>query len=304
MFDTLAPAVAELFERSADLCELYSTRFPIVVVDEFQDTNVDQWRVVQALSERSTIICLADPDQRIFDHIEGVDEHRLENAKILLEPETFDLSSDNHRSPESGILEYANAVLRNTPAATPKNLHVLWYRYDKPEHMTHAVVQRALDRLRDVVPGAPTLAVLTRVNTFAGRISEQLGQEGLFQGGQLRPVDHVLYWDPELAAASALVVASVLEWPTRPAEEAVSTTLRSFCDYYRTKVGLGTAGARKTVATLERAIGAIAAGKAPAAKPPRCCSRRSRSTPRSLGARSRTGRSPAPSCMAARSSTR
>lgn len=266
VFDTLAPAVAELFERSADLRELYSTRYPIVVVDEFQDTNFDQWRVVQALSERSTLICLADPDQRIFDHIEGVDEHRLEDAKTLLEPETFDLSSDNHRSPESGILEYANAVLRNTPAATPENLHILWYRYDKPEHMTHAVVQKALNRLRDVVPAPPTVAVLTRVNSFAGRISEQLGQEGLFKGEQLRPVDHVLYWDPELAAASALVVASILEWPTRPAEGAVSSTLQSLCDYYRTKVGLGTAGARKTVATLERAIDAIAAGKAPAAK--------------------------------------
>ena len=36
VFDTLAPAVAELLERSADLRDLYSTRYPVVVVDEFQ----------------------------------------------------------------------------------------------------------------------------------------------------------------------------------------------------------------------------------------------------------------------------
>jgi hypothetical protein len=36
--------------------------------------------VVPALSERTTIVCLADPDHRILDHIEGVDEHRLERC--------------------------------------------------------------------------------------------------------------------------------------------------------------------------------------------------------------------------------
>ena len=61
VFDTLAPAVADLLERSADLRALYSARYPVIVVDEFQDTSTDQWRFVQALCPLSTIICLADP---------------------------------------------------------------------------------------------------------------------------------------------------------------------------------------------------------------------------------------------------
>lgn len=266
VFDTLAPAVAELLERSADLRALYSDRYPVVVVDEFQDTNVDQWRVVRALSARSTIICLADPDQRIFDHIEGVDEHRLEEAKQTLQPTTFDLSSDNHRSPASGILEYANAVLRNTPTAVPDNIKVRSYRYDKPEELTHDFVQRVLTALRSQLPTHPTVAVLTRVNAFAGRISETMSQEGSFRGQQLAPIDHVLFWDPELAAASALVVASILEWPTQPPTDAAVGTLRSISDYYRVKVGLGTTGARGKIQTIERAISAISDGRAPAAK--------------------------------------
>lgn len=266
VFDTLAPTVAELLERSSDLCALYGTRYPVVVVDEFQDTNLDQWRVVHALSERSTIICLADPDQRIFDHIEGVDEHRLQEAKKALEPETFDLSSENHRSPASGILEYANAVLRNTATAPPASVQVGWYRYDKPEQFTHALVQRVLEHLRNQLPSPPTVAVLTRVNAFAGRISESLSQDEDFKGEHLIPIDHVLFWDPELAAASALVVASVLEWPNRPAQDAVVGTLASLADYYRVKVGLGTAGARSKITTIERAITAITEGKNPASK--------------------------------------
>lgn len=266
VFDTLAPTLAELLERSADLRELYSSRYPVIVVDEFQDTNLDQWRVVRSLSEQSTIICLADPDQRIFDHIEGVDENRLDDAKVALDPRTFDLSSDNHRNPASGILEYANAVLRNTPTSTPVNVKVLEYRYDKPEQVTHMMVQRALELLRTQLDTPPTLAVLTRVNAFAGRISETLSQVGTLRGEQLAPVDHALFWDPELAAASALVVASILEWPQRPANVAVTGTLQSIADYYRVKVGLGTAGARSKIMTIERAITAIREGKNVASK--------------------------------------
>ncbi|UAK31984.1 ATP-dependent helicase [Nocardia asteroides] len=266
VFDTLAPTVAELFERSADLRELYSTRYPVVVVDEFQDTNTDQWRVVRALSKQSTIICLADPDQRIFDHIDGVDENRLEEAKKALEPETFDLSSDNHRSPASGILEYANAALRNTPTAKPTNVRFIGYKYDKPEQVTHWVVQRALSWLGEQLSAPPTLAVLTRVNAFAGRISTSLSEEAAFQGEHLVPIDHILYWDPELAAASALVVGSILEWPRRSAKDAAISTLQSLADYYLVKVGLGTVGARGVIATLERAIDAIRSGRRPASK--------------------------------------
>ena len=90
VFDQLAPVAATLLERSPALRRLYSSRYPLVIVDEFQDTNLDQWRVIQALAEGSTIICLADPDQRIFeDFIPGVDEARLQQAVEVLNPDTL-----------------------------------------------------------------------------------------------------------------------------------------------------------------------------------------------------------------------
>lgn len=266
VFDTLAPALGDLLERSSDLRNLYSARYPVIVVDEFQDTSRDQWRVIRALSARSTIICLADPDQRIFDHIEGVDEHRLEEAKEILRPEIFDLSSDNHRSPASGILEYANAVLRNTPTAEPPNVVTYTYGYTKPELATHLLAQRTLMKLASQLDTPPTVAILTRVNSFAGRISEGLTQAGEWKGEQLAPIDHILYWDPELAAASALVVASILEWPVLPAKDALVRTLECIADYYRVKLGLGTAGARSKIVTLERAVTAVASDNQTASK--------------------------------------
>ncbi|MCD1287805.1 ATP-dependent helicase [Brevibacterium sp. CCUG 69071] len=266
VFDTLAPTLADLLERSNDLRALYSRRYPIIVVDEFQDTNTDQWRVVRALSAMSTIVCLADPDQRIFDHLDGVDEHRLEVAKSILQPTTFDLSSDNHRSPASGILEYANAILRNTPTEAPTDVKFLWYRYESPEGLTHLATQKAIGLLSPHLENPPTIAILTRVNTFASRISENLTTQQEFNREALVPIDHILYWDPELAAASALVVASILEWPTLSAQDAVTSTLSCIADYYRVKLGLGTAGARSKINTIERSVKAVRAGKKVASK--------------------------------------
>lgn len=267
VFDTLAPTVADILERSAHARALYSHRYPVVVVDEFQDTSIDQWRVIQALSAGSTIICLADPDQRIFDHLDGVDEHRLIEAKEVLGPKTFDLSADNHRSPTSGLLDFANAVLHNTPASFPPNVHYFAYRnWDRPELIAHSYARRVLAWLKSNVGSNATLAVLTPENKFAAQVSEALSETNTLNGESLPPVDHTLFWDIQLASAAALVVASILEWPTKAPEKGAADTLVSLVDYYRVKLGTGTAGARGTINTLENAISAIRASKAPRAK--------------------------------------
>ena len=147
VFDQLAPAAATLLERSPALRRLYSSRYPLVIVDEFQDTNLDQWRAIQALAEGSTIICLADPDQRIFeDFIPGVDEARLQQAVEVLNPARFDLAGDNHRSAGNGILDYANAVLRSRPASRPEAVQEVRYRSGTAEQLAHHAI---------VLPPAP-----------------------------------------------------------------------------------------------------------------------------------------------------
>ena len=75
-FDLFAASVADLLEVSAKLRALVASKYPVIVLDEFQDTSADQWRVVKALGDRCTLIALADPEQRIFEFI-GADPERL-----------------------------------------------------------------------------------------------------------------------------------------------------------------------------------------------------------------------------------
>lgn len=110
-FDLFAPTVAGLLESSEKLRKLIAGKYPVIVLDEFQDTNADQWRVVRALGEFSTMIALADPEQRIFDFI-GADPKRLDHFIEAFAPKQFDLAGDNHRSKGTEIALFGNDILR------------------------------------------------------------------------------------------------------------------------------------------------------------------------------------------------
>jgi DNA helicase-2/ATP-dependent DNA helicase PcrA len=61
VFDRLAGTAATLLCGKPTVRALYSDTYPLIIVDEFHDTNDDQWQAVRTLSETSTIVCLADP---------------------------------------------------------------------------------------------------------------------------------------------------------------------------------------------------------------------------------------------------
>lgn len=264
VFDRLAGTAATILERSGVVRALYSDAYPLIIVDEFQDTNTDQWRAVQAFSGASAITCLADPDQRIFDHIPGVDETRVAQAIEHLKPQRFDLSQDNHRSPGSGLLDYANAVLRNDASqAVPEDVRTFTYGWPAVtcEVRVHQVLIALRSHLEEQLGRTPTIAVLAPANSLVGRISEMIATDTVIDSGTLPAVEHELNWDADLAAAAGYVVASIMEWPGLTREDAIVRTIRSVADFYRVKLSNGTTGARAKIKTLERAIVAFGEGK-------------------------------------------
>jgi DNA helicase-2/ATP-dependent DNA helicase PcrA len=269
VFDRLASIAATLLTTIPAVRTLYSDSYPLIIVDEFQDTNEDQWRAVRALSGTSTIICLADPDQRIYDgFVPGVDEKRIDQAIDHLAPEQFDLSADNHRSPGGGLLDYANAVLRNDPSQpVPSNVKTWSYQYPVTcEECAHTAVVAVREFLEQRLGRTPTIAVLASSSALVARISERISsdQPHPTKANVVLPaIDHELNWDPALSAAAGYVVASIMEWPVLTKTEALTGTLTAITDFYRIKLADGTMGARGTITTIGNAIGAMRDGKAP-----------------------------------------
>ncbi|HCG0792577.1 TPA: ATP-dependent helicase [Pseudomonas aeruginosa] len=109
-FDLFAPYVGDILHGSERIRRLIATMYPVIILDEFQDTNGAQWRVVQALGKSCRLIALADPEQRIYDWI-GADPARLDHFRDAFAPTAVDLSTDNHRSAGTEIANFGNDLL-------------------------------------------------------------------------------------------------------------------------------------------------------------------------------------------------
>jgi DNA helicase-2/ATP-dependent DNA helicase PcrA len=70
------------------------------------------------------------------------------------------------------------------------------------------------------------------------RLSMILNEERKYGKGTLPPIEHHGVWDADLAATSAAVVGSILEWPSNSISDAVATTLQALVDFYRLKNAL------------------------------------------------------------------
>ena len=261
-FDQFAGATAQIIEGCTAVGELFGRKYPMIIVDEFQDTDDDQWRIVAALSAVTTIFCLADPDQSIFQYDPKVDPLRLKKASDFLHPKVVDLAGDNHRSPDGGILQFADAVLKNTSLPSPCG-EVTQHGYPPGqfEPTVHAAVIWMFSQLAMAKVENPSIGVLTRSNQVVSEISSILGKEHTYRKQTLKPVSHEVVWDAELSAAAALVLAAILEWPRLDLADAKTHTLGMVAAYYRLKAATdGTKSAKDLARQFAEAVGAVTIG--------------------------------------------
>ena len=65
------------------------------------------------------------------------------------------------------------------------------------------------------------MAVLSRSNSLIADLSVILSETHTYNKQTLPVIEHDVVWDAELSAAAAVVVASILEWPTGPDRKSV-----------------------------------------------------------------------------------
>lgn len=251
-FSEFAAAANQLISGSNAVAELIADTYPVIVLDEFQDTNDSQWELVKTLSQRSHMMFLADPDQRIFEYDEHVSAERLQHLRDYLRPAEFDLGGDNHRSPNSGILTYANALLHNTPLPSVPEVVVSAYRGNGIDAKVHATVVWMLSSLRREGLEKPSVAVLARTNLMVANVSDYLTQEHVYSGQSFKPVAHDVLWDTALTISGSLVVASILEWTALPKGAALIQTFELLVEYFDVKNASKSGGVKYAKAMSEK----------------------------------------------------
>ena len=120
-FDDLLMLTVQVLERFPEARERWQKAFRYVLVDEYQDTNHAQYRLLQLLAEKHRNVCaVGDPDQSIYA-FRGADiRNILEFERDFGETRTIALEQ-NYRSTNS-ILGSANSLIEHNRARKPKNL--------------------------------------------------------------------------------------------------------------------------------------------------------------------------------------
>ncbi len=121
-FDDLLIKVAELFENFPEALEYYQNKLKYIHVDEFQDTNEIQLRIIKMLaSKRRNLFVVGDDDQSIYGWRGANIENILNFDKDYPDAHVFKLEENYRSTPE--ILNVANNVIKNNKSRHQKTLY-------------------------------------------------------------------------------------------------------------------------------------------------------------------------------------
>ena len=120
-FDDLLWNAVKLFEASSEVLSYYQERFKYIMVDEYQDTNYLQYKLIHALAEKSHNLCVVGDDDQCIYQWRGADiRNILDFEKDFPETKVIKLEQ-NYRS-DANILDLANSVIANNRNRKAKEL--------------------------------------------------------------------------------------------------------------------------------------------------------------------------------------
>ena len=184
-FDDMLMLTVDVLERFPEALERWQSAFRHVLVDEYQDTNHAQYRLLQLLAAKHrNVFAVGDPDQSIYA-FRGADiRNILDFEKDFGGADTVALEQ-NYRS-TNAILEAANAVIDNNRDRKPKRLWSELGQGDpvevvevEDEHAEARFVAAEIARQVESGYSASELAVFYRTNAQSRVLEDVLVRQGI-----------------------------------------------------------------------------------------------------------------------------
>jgi DNA helicase-2/ATP-dependent DNA helicase PcrA len=184
-FDDLIALTYKLLDQNPELAQKTSEKYQYIMIDEYQDTNELQLKLLQKLCTAHTNICVVgDDDQSIYGwrgaHIRNI----MEFHEDFLGTHVFKLE-ENYRSREP-ILKVANALIEHNRSRLGKKLvgtrgsgdDVTILNSNDENEEARKIAQKISKLLDSGVRGVD-IAILYRVNVLSRSIEEGLNRSGI-----------------------------------------------------------------------------------------------------------------------------
>ena len=231
-FNLFAPLVGDLIHESERIRQLLATMYPVIILDEFQDTDAEQWRAVQALGQYSRLIALADPEQRIYDFI-GADPERLNHFREKFEPIEFNFSDTNHRSAGTDIAKFGNDILTgNFQQDSYVGIAIESFAPYLAPAMTSLVTKTYAARKRLVKGNNPgwSLAILVPTKKMTRLVSDTFREPP----AGMQAIAHKAVIELEAAILGSEIIAHLMQ---STGDGHIAVFIDLMCNYYQGKGG-------------------------------------------------------------------
>lgn len=185
-FDDLLTLTFKLFQEHEDIRKKYADRFDFLLVDEYQDTNHAQMRIVMQLCKEKERVCAVGDDSQSIYSFRGANiDNILSFQSRFKEARLFKLEQ-NYRSTQN-IVEAANSLIKHNSNQIPKNVYS---KNDKGERLIYKpaysdkeealIVCREIKRIkRQDDCQYSDFAILYRTNAQSRSFEEEFRKQGI-----------------------------------------------------------------------------------------------------------------------------
>lgn len=180
-FDDLIMLTIRLFERDETVLSFYQKKFQFILVDEYQDTNQSQFKIVKMLSKMHyNIFAVGDSDQSIYSwrgaDIRNINDFEKDFINSNKQVKTVYLEQ-NYRSYQN-ILDVANCVIENNylkgkyvkklwSQKKDEKAHVVYYRALNSDVETEYIAQKIMEKCKSGEYKLNDIAILYRTNAMS-----------------------------------------------------------------------------------------------------------------------------------------
>lgn len=185
-FDDLIYKTVELFRLNPDVLESYQERFRYIMVDEYQDTNTAQFRLISLLAKKYRNLCVVGDDDQSIYGFRGANINNILNFEdIFKDAHTIKLEQ-NYRSTQN-ILDAANQVISNNYGRKSKTLwtdnnegeKIKFNSYNTGFDEANGIVSDIVNKVNDMDYEYKDIAILYRTNAQSRILEEKFVQSNV-----------------------------------------------------------------------------------------------------------------------------
>ncbi len=196
-FDDLLWNGAKLLESDSRVLEYYSDKFKYIMVDEYQDTNYLQYKIIKMLASKHGNLCVVGDDDQCIYQWRGADIRNILDFEHDF-PRTYTIRLEQNYRSDGNILKLANSVIKNNKGRKSKALWTdkedgakITYRSCGDEKLEAYYIGTEIERLHDEGHKYSDMAILYRKNAQSRPFEEKFS----FRGIPYRVLAGLRYYD-------------------------------------------------------------------------------------------------------------